>query len=63
VSSSLGSERFERSHPETPTKMDLIRRGLAIAQDPRQSAWINPLLVLGDAILSLLIVHKISCES
>jgi alpha-1,3-mannosyltransferase len=41
--------------------MDLIRKGLAIAQDPKQSAWINPLLILGDAFLSLLIVHKISC--
>jgi hypothetical protein len=42
--------------------MDLIRQGFAIAQDPKQSRWINPLLILGDAFLSLLIVHKISCK-
>lgn len=42
--------------------MDLIRQGLAIAQDPKQSKWINPLLILCDAALSFLIVHKISCK-
>ena len=42
--------------------MDLVRRGLAIAQDPKHTTWISPLLVLGDAALSALIVHKIPCE-
>lgn len=52
---------FTRLHSQDSLTMDLIRQGLAIAQDPKQSAWINPLLILGDAFLSLLIVHKISC--
>jgi hypothetical protein len=43
--------------------MDLIHRGLAIAQDPQHTTWIGPLLVLGDAALSMLIVHKIPCKS
>jgi alpha-1,3-mannosyltransferase len=43
--------------------MDFIRQGLAIAQDPKHTSWISPLLILGDAFLSLLIVHKISCTS
>jgi alpha-1,3-mannosyltransferase len=42
--------------------MDLIRRGLTIAQDPKHTTWIGLLLVLADAALSALIVHKIPCE-
>jgi hypothetical protein len=42
--------------------MDLIHCGLTIAQDPKHTAWIGPLLVLGDAALSMLIVHKIPCK-
>ena len=42
--------------------MDLIRHGLTIAQDPKHTTWIGPLLVLADAALSALIVHKIPCE-
>ena len=42
--------------------MDLIRGGLAIAQDPKHTTWISPLLILGDAALSFLIVHNIPCK-
>jgi hypothetical protein len=42
--------------------MDLIHRGLSIAQDPKHTTWIGPLLVLGDAALSVIIVHKIPCK-
>lgn len=39
--------------------MDLIRQGLAIAQNPKHNTWINPLLLLSDAALGLLIIQKI----
>jgi alpha-1,3-mannosyltransferase len=42
--------------------MDLIKQGLAIAQDPRQICWLGPLLLLFDAALSLLIVEKVPCK-
>lgn len=41
--------------------MDLIKQGLAIARDPKQTQWICPLLLLADAALCPLIIWKIAC--
>lgn len=41
--------------------MDLVRKGVSLAQDPNQIRWIGPLLVLADAALSFLIVQYIPC--
>jgi hypothetical protein len=55
------ASRTSHSAEATPN-MDLVRRGLAIAQDPKHTTWISPLLILGDAALSFLIVRKIACK-
>jgi alpha-1,3-mannosyltransferase len=43
--------------------MDLIRRGLSIAKDPKQARWIAPSLLFIDAILCGLIIWKVPCKS
>lgn len=42
--------------------MDLIKNAFKIASDPKQSQWIAPLLVAGDAVLCGLIIWKIPCK-
>lgn len=42
--------------------MDLSRLW-SLASDPKQTTWIAPLLFLGDAVLSNLVVWKIPCET
>ncbi|GAB7343257.1 hypothetical protein MBLNU457_1313t2 [Dothideomycetes sp. NU457] len=39
--------------------MDLVKRGLSIAQDHRQTTWIAPLLLLADVALCGLIIWKV----
>jgi len=44
------------------TVMDLVKKGLSIAQDHRQTRWIAPLLLLADVALCGLIIWKVPCE-
>ncbi|KAF2143765.1 glycosyltransferase family 58 protein [Aplosporella prunicola CBS 121167] len=39
--------------------MDLIKQGLSIAQDPKYSRWICPLLLLADGALCSLVIWKV----
>ncbi|KAK5165081.1 dolichyl-P-Man:Man(5)GlcNAc(2)-PP-dolichol alpha-1,3-mannosyltransferase [Saxophila tyrrhenica] len=40
--------------------MDLIKQALNVAKDTRQTRWICPLLLAGDAVLSIAVVLKIA---
>lgn len=42
--------------------MDLVKRGLDIAQNPKHNRWVCPLLLAADALLGVLILLNVSCE-
>lgn len=49
--------------PHLLTTMNIIKRGIGIASDPKQMRWICPLLLVADAALCALVVWKIPCAS
>jgi len=42
--------------------MDIVKKGLGIAQDYRQTRWIAPVLLLTDVVFCGLIIWKVPCE-
>jgi len=42
--------------------MDLYRRAVGVATDPKQTRWLSPLLLAADAALCALIIWKIPCK-
>ena len=43
-------------------EMDLYKRAIDIARDPKHTRWLAPLLILADTALCALIIWKIPCK-
>ncbi len=42
--------------------MDLYKKGIDLAINPKHTRWLSPLLLVADAVLCALIIWKIPCE-
>ncbi len=42
--------------------MDLYKKGLDLAINPKHTRWLSPLLLAADAVLCALIIGKNPCE-